>query len=110
MACYKHLYKVLNIVFAIGFTVGLNILTKHILLKMKESAQNNPESNGLVESGVRIRNQFLPECNCSRSIASLGNSEAIQSSCSLQALMRGSHQKVISFTFFSGYVIFTLFI
>ena len=49
-----------------------------------------------------ILEQTLPQCNCTRGIESFGKSISGQSSCSKQALTRGSHQKVIAFTFFVG--------
>ena len=49
-----------------------------------------------------ILEQTLPQCNCTRGIESFGKSISGQSSCSKPALARGSHQKVIAFTFFVG--------
>ena len=49
-----------------------------------------------------ILEQTLPQCNCTRGIESFGKSISGQSSCSKPALTRGSHQKVIAFTFFVG--------
>ena len=104
----KCLIQLLFIVSALIAVIMLNYVTKVLMFKLKivnrELIDPKPtgQSQIVVKSDVLISKQELPQCNCTRTIKSFEKSISGKSSCSKQALERGSHQKVIAFTFFVG--------
>ena len=94
---------------AIGTCVALGILFSSLAYLGPRSlinldlCQSWKISNSQSQILPQLVTQYLPECGCSRKINTTGEINlAGKSSCSAQALIRGNHQKVVSFTFFSG--------
>ena len=99
--CFIQLFVIVSALIA---TFLLRYVTKSVMFKLKIVNEEllNPQTQIVLESKVAILDQKLPQCNCTRGIESFGKSISGKSSCSKQALIRGSHQKVIAFTFFVG--------
>ena len=104
----KCLIQLFFIISALIAVIMLNYVTKVLMLKLKIVNKEliDPQPTGqpkiAVKSDFLILKQELPQCNCTRTIKSSGKSLSGKSSCSKQTLARGSHQKVIAFTFFVG--------
>ena len=106
MNCGRQFFQIIIIFIILIFIALLNLFTKKIMFKLKIVSENIFHTEELpkyvTDNDVEIKEQYLKQCDCTRGIEAYSQSISSTSTCSSASLIRGRHQKVVSFTFFEG--------